>query len=68
VSAVAAYAKINAAGQWIDRSEQVNLNELFERMTREELESYAKDGILPAWFEGAVGATGAYSRGDKNEH
>jgi hypothetical protein len=68
VSAVAAYAKINSAGQWIDRTEQVNLNELFERMTREELELYAKEGILPAWFEGAVGATGAYSRGDKNEH
>jgi hypothetical protein len=41
---------------------------LRHRMTREELESYAKEGILPAWFEGAVGATGAYSRGDENEH
>jgi len=39
VSAVQAYSKINAAGQWIERSEHVNLNELFERMTQQELES-----------------------------
>jgi hypothetical protein len=52
VSAVAAYAKINANGQWVDRSECVNLNELFERMTRDEMEAYAKEGVLPAWFEG----------------
>jgi hypothetical protein len=47
---VQAYAKINAAGQWIDRSEQVNMNDLFERMTRAELEAYARDGELPDWF------------------
>jgi hypothetical protein len=47
VTAVRAYPKINAQGQWIDRSEQVNLNELFERMTQEELEVYARDGQLP---------------------
>jgi hypothetical protein len=50
VAAVQAYAKINAAGQWIDRSEQVNMNDLFERMTRAELEAYARDGELPDWF------------------
>ena len=32
---MSAYAKINANGQWVDRSECVNLNELFERMSRE---------------------------------
>lgn len=57
VSAIQAYAKINALGQWVDRSETVNLNELFERMTRDELEAYAKDGTLPAWFTETVGAT-----------
>jgi hypothetical protein len=57
VAAVQAYSKINAAGQWVDRSETVNLNELFDRMTTEEMESYAKDGSLPTWFEAAVGAT-----------
>ncbi len=50
VSAVQAYAKINARGQWIERSETVNLNKLFDRMTRDELEAYARDGTLPKWF------------------
>ena len=54
VAAVQAYSKINAVGQWVDRSEHVNLNELFERMTLEEKERYAHDGTLPAWFEQVV--------------
>jgi hypothetical protein len=54
VAAVQAYAKINSAGQWIDRSEQVNLNDLFDRMSTRELEEYAKNGRLPAWFEAAT--------------
>lgn len=33
VAAIQAYAKINAQGQWVDRSEHVNLNELFEQMS-----------------------------------
>src|SRR6202166_381954 len=37
-AAIQAYAKINAQGQWIDRRETVNLNELFERMTLDEKE------------------------------
>jgi hypothetical protein len=40
-------------GQWIDRTETVDLNELFDRMTREELEAYAHDGTLPGWFTDA---------------
>jgi hypothetical protein len=40
-------------GQWIDRSETVDLNELFDCMTREELEAYAHDGTLPGWFTDA---------------
>ena len=54
VAAVQAYAKINAAGQWIERSEQVNLNDFFDRMTTAELEAYAKSGVLPSWFERAT--------------
>jgi hypothetical protein len=53
-AAVQAYSKINAAGQWIDRSEQVNLNDLFDRMTTQELEAYAQDGTLPNWFQNAT--------------
>ena len=63
VAAVQAYSKINAAGQWIDRSEQVSLNDLFERMTTQELEQYAQDGTLPKWFQAsAVSATAEGSR------
>jgi hypothetical protein len=57
VAAVQTYSKINAAGQWIDRSEHVNLNELFDKMTQQELEAYAKDGALPDWFTLTLGAT-----------
>jgi hypothetical protein len=66
VAAVQAYAKINAAGQWVDRSEHVNLNELFERMTVEELETYARDGALPAWFSQPVTATPKQGQGAEN--
>jgi hypothetical protein len=60
VAAVQAYSKINAAGQWIDRTEQVSLNDLFDRMSTEELEEYAQRGTLPKWFEAAAQtATGA---------
>jgi hypothetical protein len=55
VAAVQAYAKINAAGEWVDRTETVSLNDLFERMSTEELESYAQSGILPDWFRANVG-------------
>jgi hypothetical protein len=50
VGAVEALAKINTAGRWIDPTEQVSLHQLFARMTREELEIYARDGGLPSWF------------------
>ncbi len=62
VAAVQAYAKINAAGEWIDRSETVSLNQLFERMTTEEMEAYAQSGVLPGWFRSTVGATAGNSR------
>ena len=65
VAAATALAKLNAAGQWIDRTEQINLNSLFDRMTGQELEQYAKDGILPDWFASIVGATPSDSQEDK---
>jgi hypothetical protein len=61
VAAVQAYAKINAAGEWIDRTETVSLNQLFDRMSNQELEAYAQTGTLPEWFRGTVGATAADS-------
>jgi hypothetical protein len=57
VSAVQAYSKINAAGEWIDRTETVSMNELFDRMSSQELEAYAQSGDLPGWFRATVGAT-----------
>jgi len=56
VAAVQAYAKINAQWQWVDRSEHLNLNELFDRMSKDELEAYARDGKLPAWFTETIGS------------
>lgn len=64
VAAVQAYSKINASGQWVDRSESINLNELFERMTSAELEAYARDGSLPGWFTMSVGTTARDSQKD----
>lgn len=64
VSAVQAYSKINAAGQWVERSEQVTLNDLFAKMTNQELQDYAISGILPAWFRMTIGATPV----DSQEH
>ena len=62
VAAVQAYSKLNAAGQSIDRSETVNLNHLFERMTPGELEAYVKEGTVPSWFSEIMGATPTDSR------
>lgn len=50
VAAVQAYAKLNSRGEWVDRSENVNLNEMFDRMNERELEAYARDGTLPSWW------------------
>ena len=63
VAAVQAYAKINAAGEWIDRTETVSLNDLFDRMSTQELEAYAQTGTLPGWFKSTVGATESDSQG-----
>lgn len=55
VQAIVALSKINSRGRWTDRSETLNLNKLFDRMTREEMLVYAETGSLPAWFENTMG-------------
>jgi hypothetical protein len=65
VSAVAAYAKINSQGAWVDRVERIDLNALFNKMTAGELEAYARDGSLPEWFTDIVGATPSDSQEDR---
>ena len=57
VSAVQAYAKINAQGQWVERFERVDMREIFDRMTRGELDSYARTGKLPSWAPELLSAT-----------
>jgi hypothetical protein len=57
VAAVQACAKINSQGEWVEPVERVSFSDLFDRMTREELAAYAKDGTLPTWFAKAVSAT-----------
>ena len=57
VAAIQAYAKINSSGQWIERVETVNAHDLFERMTNEELDEYAKHGSLPDRLTEMVNAT-----------
>ena len=63
VAAVQAYAKINAAGEWIDRTETVSMNDLFERMSTDELEAYAQAGTLPGWFRATARGFGRSKRG-----
>jgi hypothetical protein len=55
VQAVAAYARINSEGRLVERAEGVDLNGLFEKMSRDELRQYAESGKLPTWFEETVG-------------
>ena len=57
VAAVSAYARINARGEWVERTETVNLNQMFNKMTAAELETYAKTGALPGWFSSSTDAT-----------
>ena len=54
VSAVAAYSKLNAQGQWVDRRESLDLNQMFARMSEEEMQRYASRGELPEWFSVAT--------------
>ncbi len=51
VAAIQAYSRINSVGQWIDPSEQVGMRDLYERMTTQEMDVYAKTGELPDWFK-----------------
>jgi hypothetical protein len=56
----------------VERTETVNLNALFDRMTADELEKYARDGILPDWFTSAaeaqpMSATATESEGIKDD-
>lgn len=58
VAAVVAYSKLNAKGEWVDKIEQtITTQEVFDKMTTEELEAYASSGVMPARFMRAEAAT-----------
>ncbi len=67
VSAASAYARINSRGEWVERTETVNVNALYERMSQAEMEVYAKDGVLPGWFMEILGATASDSQETESE-
>ncbi len=67
VSAIQAYAKINANGEWVDRVEHVDLKAVFDRMSREELDLYAKHGTLPPWTREFLGATPLQSLAEEHD-
>jgi hypothetical protein len=51
----------------VERTETVSVNALFERMTADELDTYAREGKLPDWFEASTGATKPDSQGGASE-
>jgi len=67
VAAVVAYSKINSDGRFVERSERIDLNALFEKMSKDELLKYAEIGKLPDWFEQTVGKSATEGRGAEAE-
>ena len=67
VAAIQLCARINARGEWIEREETLNLDELFERMSPDELKAYAENGTLPQWFQEVIGEAGRRN-GKDNGH
>jgi hypothetical protein len=54
VAAAVALAKINADGRYVERREVLSLTPIFERMSAQELETYASTGDLPTWAQSVV--------------
>ena len=61
VAAIQVYAKINARGEWVEPDEHLAFHDLFDRMSPEEQDAYAKEGTVPQWFQDAIAAAGAGS-------
>ncbi|MGA2608317.1 MAG: hypothetical protein ABSH01_12780 [Terriglobia bacterium] len=57
VSAIQTYVKLNSPGKGTEWAKGTNPKELFERMSKEEREGFARDGSLPDWFSNGIGAT-----------
>jgi hypothetical protein len=67
VAAIQVYGKINLRGEWIERDDHLDLHDLFDRMSLEEYEAYAREGTLPTWFLDEIAAAGGrVPRGSDN--
>jgi hypothetical protein len=58
LSAIKAYAKINSEEQVREQAQDAGPKKLFERMSKEEREAFARDGTVPNWFSGATPSDG----------
>ena len=67
VQAVATLARINTQGQLVEPRNRVTMHDVFDRMSPQELEIYAKDGTFPDWFYGMTGATNESSHEDASD-
>jgi hypothetical protein len=68
VAAVSLYARLNARGEYAERDERIYFHDLFGQMSIEELEAYAKEKVLPSWFQDSLAAVGARGiNGDGHE-
>ena len=53
VQAIVLYAKLNARGEFVQRQDVIDVNDLIEKMTPDERRHFA---IAPEWFARAIGA------------
>jgi hypothetical protein len=72
LTAIRMIVDINSQGEWFAPGEKVFTKALFNRMTREECNTYAVKGELPDWFRKAIGQTperrAAASGGENESH
>lgn len=67
MSAIRLYAEMNREEGRGEPVQGPDLKMLYERLSKEEREAYARDGSLPEWFSCALAATPANSQGGKKE-
>jgi hypothetical protein len=67
ISAIQTYVKLNRLGQGTEQAQGPNPKELFELMSKEEREAFARDGSLPDWFSRAKDGTPVESQEGEQE-
>jgi hypothetical protein len=63
IQAIKLLAQINGRGELVEPVEQIDIRDLFSKMTDAECEAYAKDGALPSWFTQLTGKKGPKGSG-----